>query len=648
MGETGYRLGSFLATERKGKVMSETERKYLLERVGDTNVAQMYCDDFANLDHRNRMLAYHLSQAAKAGRSIMIDQTSPLALSIKKMMERILTCSTFLSSEVVKLKVREYLKKFWINNGPYDHSSGRKILIGMSKEEFIKAFSGFIPSVEYWATVLCDPEYLPTNCNKTAADIIVASSSNFYSGLTFAEVKEWAEKNEKYPLNSTVVKTDKGIVERVWRCGNSTVESGLYRNQLLKINHHLRGAAKYATVDQKGAILSLVEFFETGDPKTFERFNIEWIGYNATVDFILGFIETYLDPRGAKGSFEGVVHSVDTDATAIMTKLGSEAAYFESRMPWDDKYKNPKIQPLDFRVVNIIFSCGDSGPMMPIGINLPNDDATRERYGSKSVMLKNVMGTYRKISGGKMLREFAWDEAEISLDEKWGDLDEDLHVAMHEVLGHASGKTLCAEDPHKLLPGCYATLEEARADLVALWLIFDQKLKEMGLVPTDDVGRVAYQSYVRSGGITQLRRVTEGDILEEDHMKNRQLVVHYIMDKSDAISVRVREGKTYFVVTDFEKMREKVGELLAEIMRIKAEGDLPAAKELIARYGTKINTKLRDEVVSRAKAINIPSYTAFVMPEPRLTCKDRVVDVELCYPQDLTRQMMNWDGFSTR
>ncbi len=622
------------------------DRQYLLERVGDTDVVQLYCDDFRNFDWENRMLVYYLAQAARAGRSITIDQSSPFASDLKSFLERLVTLlPRDPESEIIFSKINQYLKKFWISQGPYDHASGKKILLDMTQDEFVRIAERFIltPDAVDWAKVLCDPEYMPSNCNKSASDIIASSYNNFYHGLTFAEIEEWAKDNEKYPLNSTMLKIEQGIVERVWRSGNLSTLQGLYAKQLSIINKHLRSAVRYANPAQRKAILSLVYFFETGDPKLFDQFNIEWVGYDTSVDFILGFIETYLDPRGAKGSYEGIVYTVDTEATAVMAKLGSEAAYFESRMPWDDKYKNPNVKPLEFRVVNVVFACGNSGPMMPIGINLPNDNAIRERYGSKSVMLKNVMATYRKTSGGKMLREFAWNDEEVALIEKWGDLEEDLHVAMHEVLGHASGKVVCTEDPHKLLPGCYSTLEEARADLVALWLIFDPKLKELGLVSSDEVGRAAYQSYVRIGGVTQLRRVTEGDTLEESHMKNRQLIVHYIMDKSDAVSVRIRDGKTYFVVTDFEKMREKVGELLAEIMRIKAEGDLPAAKALIERYATKIDTHLRDEVVRRAKALDIASFAAFVMPEPVLVSHDGKRDVELQDPLDLTKQMMNWD-----
>jgi len=623
--------------------MSKENRKCLLERVDDTNVVQLYCDDFDNLDPKDKILAYHLSQAARAGRSITIDQASPFSRNLQKLLESMLTSPSSFPTEQHLNKIHEYLKKFWISQGPYNHGSRKKTLLDMAPDEFMKIALQFTSKADYWAKVLCDSAYLPSNCDKSANDIIAASSSNFYHGLTFQEVEEWARKDEKYPLNSSVAKTDQGIIEHIWRSGNIQVIPGLYAAELTRINGHLRAAADYASPAQRTAILSLVDFFETGDPKDFERFNIEWVGYDTTIDFILGFIETYLDPRGMKGSYEGIIHAVDTEATAIMAKLGHEAAYFESRMPWDDKYKNPNVKPLAFRVVNVISACGDAGPIMPIGVNLPNDNSIRERYGSKSVMLKNIMSTYRKTMGGKLLREFAWDEEEIALGEKWGDLDGDLQVAMHEVLGHASGKMARSEDPSKLLPGCYSTLEEARADLVALWLIFDPKLKELGLVPSDNVGRASYQNYVRSGGIMQLRRITEGDTIEESHAKNRQLIVRYIMDKSDAVSTRIRDSKTYFVVTNFEEMRKKVGELLAEIMRIKAEGDLPAAKTLIERYGTKIDTKLRDEVIRRTKALDAPNFTAFVMPELSLVHHNGSVDVELSYPLDLTKQMMTWE-----
>lgn len=621
--------------------MSKKKRTYLLERVDDTDVVQLYCDDFANLDPNDKMLGYFLSLAAREGRAIAIDQSSPFASGLKQLLEKMLTHNLVKDAADLE-KIRDYMKKFWISQGPYHHASGKKILLDIPADKFQRMIYGLVPHPEYWTAAVCDPTFQSSNCNKSAQDIIAESHNNFYHGVAFSEVDAWAKENERYPLNSTVEKIGSRITESVWRAGVGNVPPGLYAMQLTWIVAHLLTAVKYAAPQQQKAITALAEFFQTGDPKLFDRFNIEWVSYDTPVDFILGFIETYLDPRGMKGSFEGIVHAVDSEATAIMGKLGSEAAYFESRMPWNDKYKNLNAKPLPFRVVNTIFACGNAGPIMPIGINLPNDNQIREKYGSKSVMLKNIMGTYRETSGTTMLREFAWDEEEVALAGKYGDLEDDLHVAMHEVLGHASGKMARAEDPNKLLPGCYSTLEEGRADLIALWLIFDPKLKELGLVPNDDVGRAAYQHYVRNGGLMQLRRVTEGDKLEEPHMQNRQLIVRYVMENSDAVSVRARNSKTYFVVTDFVKMREKIGELLAEIMRIKAEGDFPAAKALVERYATKVDAKLRDEVVRRAKALDIPNYTAFVMPEPKLVYRNGVPDIKLTYPMNITKQMLNW------
>ncbi|MDA2922304.1 dipeptidyl peptidase 3 [Patescibacteria group bacterium AH-259-L07] len=617
----------------------ETDRKYLLERVGDIDVAQLYCDDFFNLDPKDKLLAYYLSKAARAGQNIALDQSSPHTLEIERKLISLYQFPQVLPW--IREKIHTYLKELWIHGGIYHQWTARKLSLDLTEQQLLAAARVGGVNVDDVVNILIDPNVKPMNCNKGASDIIQQSYNNYYPGLTFDEVEKWAKEHEQHPLNSQVVKENKTLRERVWRTGNKDIAPGMYAAELTKVNHYLAQAMKYAAHPQKQAIQLLMKFFETGDLEDFKAFNIAWVQYEAPVEFILGFIETNLDPRSAKGRYEGIVHAVDTESTAVMAKLGHEARYFESVMPWDDKYKNPQVKPLDFRVVNIIFSCGDAGPLIPIGINLPNDDQIRQQYGSKSVMLKNIMETDRKTFRKKLLREFAWDTQEVELYEKWADLCEDLRIAMHEVLGHASGRVVCDWDPSKLLPGCYATLEEVRADLVALWLMFDPKLQELGLVDdVDTIGRVAYQSYVTDGGLFQLRRVPTADTLEEDHMKNRQLITHYILENSDAIAVKKKNGKTYLCVTDFETMRQMIGKLLAEIMRIKAEGDLSSARALIERYGTKVNTQLRDEVVRRVADLDIASHTAFVMPEPYLVRGDS----RLRYPSDLTDQMLRFSS----
>jgi dipeptidyl-peptidase-3 len=478
---------------------------------------------------------------------------------------------------------------------------------------------------------------------------------NYYGrNITYQEVERWAAAGkEKHPLNSKVVKENGKLVEKVWCAGGDGVPPGMYAPQLKAVIANLEAAIPYAASGvQEQTVRLLVRFLRTGDQQDFRKYNIHWVSDSSNVDFILGFIEGYLDPRGQKSEFEASVYYTDPGQTHMMRKLATYAQYFENKAPWAEAYRKQIEQTPIANVINVMAQTGGTGPVSPIGINLPNEQAIRELHGSKSVLLHNVVDAYEKSSGADLLREFAVDQAEIDDQKSYGTAADNLHTAMHEVIGHASGKMsdrLVGKEPADFFPGYYNTLEEARADLVALWNVWDEKLVEIGVAKDPGEARkiaeTMYQQTVRVA-ISQLRRIGNNTQLEEDHMKNRQLIVNWIMKNSNAIAVSQREGKTYYRITDYENMRSMVGKLLAEIMRIKAEGDFKAAKELIDTYGLKVDVALRDEVQSRVRSLDAPAYTGFVEPvlTPVMDPEGTIIDVKVAYPLSLADQMLSWSA----
>ncbi len=649
------------------KKENKQKRIYELERIGNARAVQLYADGFESLSKREKIFSYYMSQAAIAGRNIAIDQTSRYALEVISLCEGILKHPKGIPVKTMKA-VDEYTKLFWINNGMYDYATARKFIPNCTPVNFAKALriaaknppsvgrvdfglkNGEIAEQKFKSLkqIIFDPDYLSVVTDKTPGhDFIAQSANNFYEGLTTAQVDKWAKAgNEKHPLNSKVAWNNGKMEELVWRCGGGGVAPGMYAKELGAVVSNLEKAKEYAASEHQAKTVELlIKYFQTGDPADWEKFNIRWVKDSSNVDFILGFIEVYMDPRGQKGKFESVVYFTDKKQTKLMRKLAANAQYFEDRAPWSDEFKKKDVKAPIANVVNAIVETGDAGPISAIGINLPNEQYIRQTYGSKSVLLHNVVTAYNASEPKGLLEEFCYDPAEVKRAKKYGQFADDMHTAMHEVLGHASGKVSDSlkGDPADHLPGYYSTLEEARADLVALWNIFDPKLKQLKMVETDDAGKAMYESYVRNVFL-QLRRIPTGEQLEEDHMKNRQMVVNYIMQNSDAIKVEKRGGKIYFRVTDYKKMHETVGKLLAEVMRIKAEGDLHAGKNLVDTYGFKINTSWRDEVLKRVKKLNLSAYTGFVMPclHPVVDKKGNVVDVKVKYPLSLTEQMFEY------
>jgi dipeptidyl-peptidase-3 len=633
------------------------DRKYLLERVDDAAVVQVYADGFQNLSLKEKTLVWHLYQAAIAGRDIFYDQRYAHNLEMRDVLEAIVSHPNGVDSGTLS-EIQRYTKLFWLNTGPYNNLTAQKFVLTCTPEAFAAAArtaqaGGARFPVQRGETLdallarlkpmFFDPTVDPTVTSKTppaGKDILTASANNLYAGLT---MKDLAGFSEKYPLNSRLVRKDGQIVEEPYRVG------GRYDAQISAIVKHLEDAIPFATEPMANALRALVTFYKTGDTKDREAYDIAWVqDKSSPVDTINGFIEVYLDARGIKGAWEGLVFYVNKEKTADIKKLAENAQWFEDRMPWDAKYRKQGVQGITANAIDVIIETGDSGPITPIGINLPNDQAIRERYGSKSVTLSNVNEAYDKSTLPEFRSEFSWTPEEAARATKWNAVSGDLTTNMHEVIGHASGKMSdrLQVSPQNVLKEQYSALEESRADLVALYFLPDPKLAELGLVKKadqDEIVRSEYEGYTRNA-IVQLRRVRQGTQIEEDHMRNRQMIIRWLMANTKAIDVRTRDGKTYYVMTDVKAFHDGVGALLKEVQRIKSEGDYPAAKQLFETYGVHFDPKLRDEVVARVDRLKLPSYTGFVMPrlDARTNPKGEVTDVAISYPQDLTRQMLEY------
>jgi dipeptidyl-peptidase-3 len=450
---------------------------------------------------------------------------------------------------------------------------------------------------------------------------------------------------EKYGLNSRLVKEDGRLVEQVYKI------DGLYGERIAQIVAHLEAAAEFATEPMSDALHALARWYTTGEDVDRRAYDIAWVAdTDSTVDTINGFIEVYMDARGIKGSWEALVFYVNEEKTRAIERLAAEAQYFEDRMPWDDRYKKGEVTGITANAIDVVIETGDSGPISPIGINLPNDLAIREQYGSKSVSLSNVIEAYDLSSAGGFSDEFSWSTEEAERSRRYASLAGELTTNMHEVIGHASGRTLegLPSSPQELLKEQYSALEEGRADLIALFWIADPKLVELGLVSAEeqpDLVRAEYEGYTRNA-LVQLRRIREGEQIAEDHMRNRQMIVRWLMENTDAIETRQRDGKTYYVMVDAEAFRAGVGALLAEIQRIKSTGDYEGAREIFESYGIHFDPALRDEIVARVDALDLPSYSGFVQPrlEAVRAADGAITDVLISYPQDLTEQMLRYSG----
>jgi dipeptidyl-peptidase III len=630
--------------------VSET-RQYLLERIDDAAVVQVYADGFRTLSLNDKILVWHLYLAALAGRDIFYDQRHRSNLEIRELLETILQHAEHVEGEVLA-EVRRYTKLFWINTGPFNNLTARKFVLNLTRDQLTAAMHGATRAGAIFADapevlldrlspMLFDAAHDAVVTNKTPADgrdMLEASSNNLYVGVRMSDV---ANFTERYGLNSRLVRRGSQLIEEVYRVG------GRYDAQIREVVRHLHDAIPYAPPGLAASLRALIRFYETGEERDRLAYDIAWVSdQDSPVDTINGFIEVYMDPRGVKGSWEALVYIVNEEKTHKIETLAANAQWFEDHMPFDARYRKSNVLGVTAKAIEVVFETGDSGPLTPIGINLPNDQKIREQYGSKSVSLFNINEAYEESTPEGMRTEFSWTAEEAARAKRWGAFALEVGTEIHEVIGHGSGRMADGvASPHLLLKEQYSAIEESRADLIALYFVADPKLAELGIVRAEDheeIIQTAFEYYARNA-LVQLRRIREGTTIEEDHMRNRQMIVAWLVAQTKAIDVRRRDGKTYYVMTDAVAFREGVGHLLAEVQRIKSEGDYAAARALFDRYGIHIDPSLRDEVVARVDALHLPSYTAIVMP--RLTPTYRggeIVDVEISYPCDLETQMLEF------
>jgi dipeptidyl-peptidase III len=636
-----------------------SDRKYLLERVDDAAVVQLYADGFSALPLDQKQLIYHLYLAAVAGRDMYYDQRYAHSLTMRDVLEEILTHSSGVDPQTLA-EIHRYTKLFWLNTGPYNNLTARKFVLKTTPEGLAAAARAAEKSgakfplgsgetldalLKRLEPMFFDANVDPIVTNKTPGpgkDLLAASANNLYSGVTMKDLEKFTER---YPLNSRLVKQNGKLVEEVYRVG------GRYDAHIRRVIQHLEAAIPFATSPMASALRALIKWYQTGETADRVAYDIAWVrDKNSPVDTINGFIEVYMDPRGHRGSWEALVFYVNPAKTEGIRKLAADAQWFEDRMPWAAHYRKQGVRGITANAIDVVVETGESGPITPVGINLPNDQNIREKYGSKSVSLSNVNEAYDRSTSEEFRREFAWTPEEAQRAEKWSSAAGELTTNMHEVIGHASGKISekLKGSPQTALNEQYSALEESRADLVALYFLPNPRLAELGLVDAKDHAEIVqaeYESYTRNA-LVQLRRVREGTQIEEDHMRNRQMIVRWLMGNSKAIDVRQRDGKTYYVMVDAKAFTEGVGRLLAEVQRIKAEGDYEAAKKLFETYGVHFDAGLRDEVVSRVDKLNMPSYTGFVQPklEAVKAADGSVGDVKISYPLDLTTQMLEYSG----
>ena len=641
----------------------------LAGRIGSTAFLQVEADSFTRLTPRQQALAYWLSQSAIAIDPIIYDQLSRFGLRQKRLLEAIVAHPQGIDPGVFT-KISNFTQLFWANRGNHNDMTAQKFLPECTFEEFKTAASRLISSGvkigdPYGAgkpiatqsdldaeltdlqQSLFDASFEPMVVAKSpqgGMDILRASANNFYLGVSLADLKGY---HERYPLDSRLVKMRGGkLVEEVYRAGtpDGKVPPGLYAQFLKKANEYLEKAIAYAEPGQDAVIRDLIRFYQTGEFEDWLKFGTDWVQNNPSVDFDSGFIEVYMDARGAKGTSQAFVSITDQKMNSLMQKIAANAQYFEDHAPWLDKFKKQGVKPPLAKAVETTVETGDFH-VNTIGDNLPNENQIHEKYGTKSFLFTGSTRALNHARGGKVLEEFAYSKEEIGRGTKYGDEAEDLMTAMHEIIGHGSGKLdpKLTHNPESYLKEYYSTLEEGRADLMALWNAFDPKLKELGIISNPEVAKAMYDNAARVW-LTQLHYIPKGDTIEEDHQRDRQLIAGYIMDKTGAIAKVERDGKAFVTVKDYDKMRQGVGMLLAELMRIKGEGDYDAIKALVNQYAVHFDQALRDQVVARYKRLDLPVYWAGINSDltPHLGGSGEVTSVDISYPRDFTKQQLSY------
>ncbi len=644
--------------KEKPSIIKSVEKAfdYSADRFADIRVLRYQVPGFNKLSVKQKAFVYHLSEAGYNGRDIMYDMNYRYNLPIRRMLEKIYTAYNGDKTSSDWMNFETYLKRIWFANGIHHHYSMDKFIPEFSEAYFNSLLKETgVKANSILTKVIFDPKLDAKKVSLDASkDLLLSSAVNFYGpDITEAEAntfyKNIIDKTDKEPisygLNSQLVKTKDGkLIERVYKL------DGLYGPAIEKIVFHLDEAKKYAENDQQAKALDLlVKYYKTGDLKLWDAYNIAWAKTTkGDVDYINSFIEVYNDPLGYRGSFESIVEIKDFEASDRMKTLSGNAQWFEDNSPIQDMHKKKNVVGVTYNVVNVASESGDASPSTPIGVNLPNANWIRAKHGSKSVSLGNIIGAYKGASGGGMTDEFAYTKAEADLSKKYGSLASKLSTALHEVIGHASGVLNPGiGTPKETLKNYASTLEEARADIVGLYYIMDPKMIELGLMPSLDVGKADYDGYIRNGMMTQLQRIVPGNVIEESHMRNRQLICKWVYEKGhkdNVISREMKDSKTYFVINDYDKLRVLFGDLLKELQRIKSEGDYDSGKALVEKYGVQVDKDLHAEVLARVKKLNIAPYSGFVNPVlvAKKDSAGNIIDVQVTQPKGFAEQMLDY------
>ena len=638
---------------------------YTVEQFADLQILRYRVPGFENLSLQQKELVYYLTEAALQGRDILFDQNGKYNLRIRRTLEAVYTGYKGDKNTPDFKAMEVYLKRVWFSNGIHHHYGSEKFVPGFAPEFFKEAVlsvdASTLPLAEgQTAEQLCDelspvifdPTVMPKRVNQAAGeDLVLTSACNYYDGVTQKEAEDFynAMKDPKdetpvsYGLNSRLMKENGKIQEKIWKVG------GLYGQAIDKIVYWLKKAEGVAeNPEQKAVIAELIKFYETGDLKTFDEYAILWVkDLNSLVDFVNGFTESYGDPLGMKASWESLVNFKDMEATHRTEIISGNAQWFEDHSPVDKQFKKDEVKGVSAKVITAAILAGDLYPATAIGINLPNSNWIRSHHGSKSVTIGNITDAYNKAAHGNGFNEeFVYSDAELQLIDKYADLTGELHTDLHECLGHGSGKLLPGVDPDAL-KAYGSTIEEARADLFGLYYVADPKLVELGLTPNEDAYKAEYYTYLMNGLMTQLVRIEPGNNVEEAHMRNRQLIARWVFEKGAAdkvVELVKKDGKTYVVVNDYEKLRALFGELLSEIQRIKSTGDYQGAHDLVENYAVKVDPALHAEVLERYKKLNLAPYKGFVNPkyEAVVDAAGKITDVKVTYDEGYAEQMLRY------
>lgn len=637
----------------------QEEQPWIVDRFDDIKVIRYEVPGFNELPLEDKVLVYYLAEAAKCGRDILFDQNFKYNLAVRRTLEQIYTDVQVREGDEFTA-FEKYLKKVWFANGIHHHYSNDKFTPEFSEEWFREQLSAYIndENRQIEDNLLCkiifDKELYASRLNQTAGvDVITSSANNYYEGVTQAEVEAFYagmiaadEGNPEpisYGLNSKLMRNEEGkIVEKVWKIG------GMYTEAIERIVFWLEKAAEVANPTQREILEALIKYYNTGDLKDFDAYNILWVkDTESNVDVVNGFIEDYGDPLGRKASWESVVNFRDEEACHRTEIMAANAQWFEDNAPINPAYRKAEVKGVSAKVITVAMLGGDCYPATAIGINLPNADWIRKEYGSKSVTIDNITYAYDKAAlGNGFMEEFVLREEDRERMKQWGKYSDDLHTDLHECLGHGSGQLAPGTKGNELRTYT-STLEEARADLFALYYLGDPKLIEIGLISTLDVAWAQYSKYIMNGMQTQLSRIEPGKNVEESHMRNRKLIAEWCYEKGKAenvIEIVKKDGKSYVVVNNFERLRELFGELLCEVQRIKSEGDYEACKALIETYAVQVDPEFHAEVIARNKALNIEPYGGFVNPEYELVkdAEGNIVDVKISYPANYVEQHLDY------